>query len=79
MNTNLPSKISQLSLPEKIQLVEDLWDDIAAHPERLAVPEWQKAELDQRKARHQNNPQSASHWEDVKKKFSGTLEKAGDF
>lgn len=71
MKTNLPSPISRLSLPEKIQLVEDLWDDIAAHPERLAVPAWQKAELDKRKARYDKNPGSALRWSDVKKKIRG--------
>lgn len=69
MNANLSSKISQLSVPEKIQLVEDLWDDIAAHPEGLAVSEWQKSELDQRKAKHQKNSRSTFRWEDVKKKI----------
>lgn len=71
MNANLSGQISQLSIPEKIQLVEDLWDDIAAHPEKLAVPEWQKSELNQRKAKFQKNPQSASRWEDIKKKIQG--------
>ena len=71
MNANLSTKLSQLSLPEKIQLVEDLWDDIAAHPESLAVPDWQKTELDKRKVKYQNNPKSFSRWDDVKKKIQG--------
>jgi len=71
MKENLSSQISQLSVPEKIQLVEDLWDDIAAHPESLPMPEWQKTELDQRKSEHKNNPSAASNWEDVKKRIQG--------
>ena len=71
MDTHQTIQISQLSFPEKIQLVEDLWDDIAAHPEAVSIPDWQKAELDQRKESFQNNPQSASDWDNVKKRIQG--------
>ena len=37
--------IFNLSSPEKLQLVEDLWDDLAATPSEVPVHEWQKEEL----------------------------------
>ncbi len=34
-----------LSPAEKLQLVEDLWDDLASTPSDIPFPEWQKEEL----------------------------------
>jgi putative addiction module component (TIGR02574 family) len=38
-----------LSPSEKLQLLEDLWDDLAGTPESVPVHEWQKRELARRK------------------------------
>jgi putative addiction module component (TIGR02574 family) len=55
-----------LSPSEKLQLVEDLWDDLAAVPEAVPVPDWQKRELARRKANLATNPASGRPWEEVK-------------
>src|ERR1039458_3720969 len=44
------ASIFDLSPSEKLQLVEDLWDDLAAEPEAVPVHDWQKQELARRKA-----------------------------
>ena len=54
------SSIFDLSPAEKLQLVEDLWDDLAATPEAVPVHDWQKQELARRKANLQNNPPRVS-------------------
>jgi putative addiction module component (TIGR02574 family) len=64
--TDVPS-IFDLSPAEKLQLVEDLWDDLAAAPSEIPVHDWQKQELVRRKANLLNNPASGQHWEDVKR------------
>ena len=60
--------IFDLSPAEKLQLVEDLWDDLAATPEAVPVHDWQKKELARRKANLMSNPVSALTWEEVKKR-----------
>ena len=60
--------IFDLSPAEKLQLVEDLWDDLAGTPEAVPVHEWQTQELARRKANLQKNPASVLTWEDVKQK-----------
>jgi putative addiction module component (TIGR02574 family) len=60
------SSIFNLSPAEKLQLVEDLWDDLAGTPESVPVYDWQKQELARRKANLLKNPTSALSWEDVK-------------
>jgi putative addiction module component (TIGR02574 family) len=62
------SSIFDLSPAEKLQLVEDLWDDLAGTPEAVPIHDWQKHELARRKANLLKNPTSGLSWEDVKQK-----------
>jgi putative addiction module component (TIGR02574 family) len=65
MNSNDIS-ILDLSPPEKLQLVEDLWDDLAATPAEVPVYEWQKEELARRKANLMSKPTTRISWDEVK-------------
>jgi putative addiction module component (TIGR02574 family) len=60
--------VFDLSPAEKLQLVEDLWDDLAATPEAVPIHEWQLAELARRKANLQKNPASGLCWDEVKRR-----------
>jgi putative addiction module component (TIGR02574 family) len=62
-------ELLKLSVAERIQLVEDLWDSIAADPEALPLTEAQKAELDRRLAEHEADPDSAVPWEEVRERL----------
>jgi putative addiction module component (TIGR02574 family) len=62
------ASIFDLSPSEKLQLVEDLWDDLAAAPETVPVHDWQMQELARRKANLLKNPASGLSWEDVKRR-----------
>jgi putative addiction module component (TIGR02574 family) len=67
MDTNA-SSLFDLSPSEKLQLVEDLWDDLAATPSAVPVHQWQKEELARRKANLMNNPASGLSWDEVKRR-----------
>jgi putative addiction module component (TIGR02574 family) len=67
MNPNNIS-IFDLSPPEKLQLVEDLWDDLANTPSAVPVHEWQKAELARRKANLMSRPATGLSWDEVKRR-----------
>ncbi len=62
------TSILDLSPAEKLQLVEDLWDDLAATPEEVPVHDWQKEELARRKGNLMKNPASGLTWEEVKRR-----------
>jgi putative addiction module component (TIGR02574 family) len=62
------ASIFDLSPSEKLQLVEDLWDDLAAVPDAVPVHDWQKQELARRKANLLMNPASGLPWEEVKRR-----------
>lgn len=62
-------ELLKLSVAERIQLVEDLWDSIAADPEGFPLTEAQKAELDRRLEEHRADPDSAVPWEEVRERL----------
>ena len=61
--------IAQLSVAERIQLAEDLWDSISEQQEEFPLSEAQKQELDKRLENYKRNPASGSSWEEVKKRL----------
>ncbi|MBI2196983.1 MAG: addiction module protein [Candidatus Rokubacteria bacterium] len=63
---NVLEDILSLSVAERLQLVEDIWDSIAAHPEAVPVTEAQRKELARRKRAHTRNPEAAKPWEEVR-------------
>jgi len=63
-----PVSVFDLSPAEKLQLVEDLWDDLAANPTAVPVHDWQKEELARRKANLMSNPASGISWDEVKQR-----------
>jgi putative addiction module component (TIGR02574 family) len=60
--------VFDLSPAEKLQLVEDLWDDVAATPDAVPLHDWQKQELDRRKAALLASPETGLGWEAVKRR-----------
>jgi putative addiction module component (TIGR02574 family) len=67
MNPSTPS-VFDLSPSEKLQLVEDLWDDLTATPDAVPVHDWQRQELARRKANLMKNPAGGLAWEEVKRR-----------
>lgn len=63
---------SRLSVAERIQLAEDLWDSI---PETADIPltEAQKAELDRRLEDLERDPDAGESWEAVRARLYGRL------
>ena len=67
MSTQL-SDILQLSITERIQLVEDIWDSIVASPEAMPLTEAQRQELDRRLEAYAQNPDEGIAWDELKGK-----------
>lgn len=62
MSTLTKADVLSLSVPERIQLVEDIWDSIAEVPEEVGLTNEQKAELDRRLDAYHRNPAEGSPW-----------------
>jgi putative addiction module component (TIGR02574 family) len=67
-----------LSLAERLQLVEDIWDSIADEvrdqPDALPLTAEQRDELGRRRAAYDRDPDAVVPWEDVRK---GLLRRGG--
>ena len=55
-----------MSLPEKLELFETLWDDLSRQPQQLQSPAWHKDVLEERRRRVQSGEETFSDWEDAK-------------
>lgn len=69
MLTPTMTEILQLSVPERIQLVEDIWDSILAVPESLKLTEAQRQELDRRLKAYHQDPEASVPWDEVKQRI----------
>ncbi|MEH2088299.1 addiction module protein [Nostoc sp.] len=72
MHPILKVDISELSVSERIQLAEDLWDSILTTPEEVPLSDEQKQELDRRLEMHRQNPNQGSNWQSVKQRLGLT-------
>ena len=57
--------IDRLSFEERMALVDQIWDSLAAEVEQKPLTESQKQEVNRRLAEHESNPSSAIPWEEV--------------
>jgi putative addiction module component (TIGR02574 family) len=69
MNTSPLSELRKLSVAERLQLVQDLWDSIAEEPGALPLTDAQREELDRRLADAECNPGSGRPWAEVKERL----------
>jgi putative addiction module component (TIGR02574 family) len=61
------AELRKLSVAERIQLVEDLWDSIAIDAVQVpGLTEAQRQELRQRQLEHESDPAAAVPWESVR-------------
>jgi putative addiction module component (TIGR02574 family) len=61
--------ILELTVAERIQMVQDIWDSIAAVPEAVPLSEDQKRELDRRLEAYHLNPDAGSPWVEVRERI----------
>ncbi|HZV05968.1 MAG TPA: addiction module protein [Gemmataceae bacterium] len=58
--------IHELSVAQRILLVEEIWDSIASEAEQLPLTAAQKQDLQRRLAAYEANRHAGSTWEEVK-------------
>ena len=66
MDTNLTKQVLNLPLPERLALVQEVWDSILSNPDAVPLTEAQRAELDRRVTHYEEDPGSARPWEEVR-------------
>ena len=71
-----PPGFDDLSVDEKIDYVQSLWDRIAATPETIPVPEWHREILDERLKDLEANPNAGESWEIVQQRLQKKFDTA---
>jgi putative addiction module component (TIGR02574 family) len=72
---NAEFDFSKLSVAERIQLAEDLWDSIPESAD-IALTDAQKAELDRRLEDLEQHPDAGEPWEVVRARLYGRLKRS---
>lgn len=69
MVMELTRQAKNLSIPERIRLVEEIWDTIAEENEAFELTDAQKRELDRRLESSHRNPGKGRTWDEIKAEF----------
>ncbi len=67
----LPSDIRQLTVADRLLLVEELWESIADDESQIELTDAQKAELDRRLAAREKRGDASAPWPQVKRRILG--------
>jgi putative addiction module component (TIGR02574 family) len=67
--------LDRLRLEERLSLVEELWDSIAADSEALPLTGPQRVELDRRLADHEADPTDVTSWDEVRSSVNDQLKR----
>ena len=62
--------LENLTLAEKIQLVERVWDDVCRESGNVRSPEWHRAILEERTRRLADGKATVSSWADAKDRLA---------
>lgn len=65
----LTEDLKKLTKPEKLLLINDLWDDIIQDPSDIPLSSEQNQKLDQRYAEFLEDPDQGSPWKAFKKEL----------
>ncbi|HVF46651.1 MAG TPA: addiction module protein [Pyrinomonadaceae bacterium] len=69
MSTSV-ADILELSVAERIEIVEDIWNSIAADSEEPALADDIRAELDDRLKAYQNDPDAGVTWDELSERLT---------
>ena len=62
----LRKEIRSLSVADRLQLLEEVWDSLVETPEAGPVTDAQRNELERRRRAHARNPSAAKSWAEVR-------------
>jgi len=68
-----PPGFEELSVPEQIEYVQGLWEQIMASPEAVSTPDWHLDIIRRRLQDFEQNPQAGRSWEEVREDIEQQL------
>jgi len=73
MSTAAEFPLESLTVPEKLVLLERIWDDLSRRPSDVPVPDWHGDVLAERRAAVEAGKTSFVAWEDAKARLRERL------
>ena len=58
--------VATMSVEDKLDVLEQVWESLRETPEAVPVPDWQRRVLDERDARLRSGEAELIPWEEVK-------------
>ena len=72
MNKHLtPDEMRQLSVAERLKLIEELWDSLDTEADHLPIPVWHREEIDKRLDALENATSVGASWDEVHRRITG--------
>lgn len=63
---DLVTEINNLSLSEKLMIMEELWSNLSTNAEKEITPEWHDKVLSEREANYKAGSDNSYNWSDAK-------------
>ena len=67
--------ILELSVEDRIELVQRIWESVAADPDALPLTDDQRMELELRLVEHEKDPEDVVDWEVAEARIRSQLQK----
>lgn len=64
------AEILELSVAERLRIVEDIWASIAEDAQKLEISDELAAELDRRLEAYEKNPEAGVTWEELNERLA---------
>jgi len=72
MSISLP--LQAMSVAEKLQVIEAIWDDLSRHADELQPPPWHGKVLDALEVAIERGEENFDEWETAKRRIRNNLE-----
>lgn len=63
------AEILELPVPERVQLVQAIWDSVSELPDPYPLSEEDREKIDLRLEAYRRNPEATSPWSEVKERI----------
>ncbi len=67
MAISLP--LNKMSIEEKLQLMETIWDDLSRNADKMPLPEWHREILAERESAIARGEEHFEEWDDAREKI----------
>ena len=69
MNSLLSEQIMPLTVAERLQLIEEIWNSISNHESEIALTSAQQEEIERRLESYTDIKNQGKSWQEIKQKF----------